>query len=105
MPVKTGALPWTGLKYRVSALVQLGVEIMNGLALTEHARAIKDANELNAMRCAIAACETAVAEMRAIARPGLTEVDLWAELQRGNHIRGGEWIETRILSSGPRTNP
>lgn len=87
------------------ALEALGIEIRNGLELTEHARAIKDGNEVNAMRCAIAACEAAVGEMRAIARPGLTEVDLWAELQRGNHIRGGEWIETRILSSGPRTNP
>lgn len=87
------------------ALEALGIEIRNGLELTEHARVIKDDNELNAMRCAIAACEAAVHEMRAIARPGLTEVDLWAELQRGNHIRGGEWIETRILASGPRTNP
>ena len=87
------------------ALEALGVEIMSGQELTEHARKIKNANELNAMRCAIAACESAMDEMRAIMRPGLAEVDLWAELQRGNHIRGGEWIETRILSSGPRTNP
>ena len=62
------------------------------------------------MRCAMAACEAACAEMRAAMTPdavraGLTEVDLWAEMQKGNHIRGGEWIETRILSSGPRTNP
>src|SRR5690606_23347872 len=27
------------------------------------------------------------------------------ELHRGNIARGGEWIETRLLSSGPRTNP
>ncbi len=87
------------------ALEALGVEIMNGQELTEHARKIKNANELNAMRCAIAACEAAMDEMRALMRPGLAEVELWAELQRGNHIRGGEWIETRILSSGPRTNP
>ena len=44
-------------------------------------------------------------EMEAMVRPGITEVDAWAILQHGNHIRGGEWIETRILSSGPRTNP
>lgn len=44
-------------------------------------------------------------EMRAVMRRGATEVELWAQLQHGNHIRGGEWIETRILSSGPRTNP
>ena len=57
------------------------------------------------MRCAIHACESAMHEMQAIVKPGASEVEVWAELQKGNHIRGGEWIETRILSSGPRTNP
>jgi Xaa-Pro aminopeptidase len=44
-------------------------------------------------------------EMEAALRPGTTENELWAELHRGNIARGGEWIETRLLSSGPRTNP
>ena len=87
------------------ALQALGVDIKNGQEVTEHARKIKNTNELNAMRCAIAACEAAMGEMQSMMHAGLTEVELWAELQRGNHIRGGEWIETRILSSGPRTNP
>ena len=39
------------------------------------------------------------------AEPGISENELWAELHRGNIARGGEWIETRLLSSGPRTNP
>ncbi len=89
----------------VRALEALGFEIIPGQEVTEHARKIKNANELNAMRCAIAACEAAMAEMQVAARPGMTEVQAWAELQKGNFIRGGEWIETRILSSGPRTNP
>jgi len=38
-------------------------------------------------------------------QPGVSENELWAELHRGNIARGGEWIETRLLSSGPRTNP
>ncbi len=87
------------------ALAALGIELREGQPLTEHARAIKNANEVRAMRCAIHACERAMDEMRAVMRPGVTEVDLWAALNHGNHIRGGEWIETRILSSGPRTNP
>jgi len=74
-------------------------------AQSRAARKVKNANELNAMRCAIAACEAAMAEMQAAVRPGMTEVEAWAELQKSNFIRGGEWIETRILSSGPRTNP
>ena len=46
-----------------------------------------------------------MAEMEAALRPGITENALWAELHRGNIARGGEWIETRLLASGPRTNP
>lgn len=38
-------------------------------------------------------------------RPGMTENDLWAILHAENIRRGGEWIETRLLASGPRTNP
>ena len=38
-------------------------------------------------------------------RPGMTEQELWAHLHAENIRRGGEWIETRLLSSGPRTNP
>ena len=88
-----------------AALLKHGVEILDGQVITELARGIKDENELNAMRCAIYACERAVDEMRAVVRPGVTENDVWAALHAGNIRRGGEWIETRILSSGPRTNP
>ena len=38
-------------------------------------------------------------------KPGITENDLWAVLHAENIRRGGEWIETRLLASGPRTNP
>src|SRR5919112_3104931 len=30
---------------------------------------------------------------------------IWAVLHAENIRRGGEWIETRLLASGPRTNP
>lgn len=87
------------------ALEARGFDVLPGQAVTEHARKVKDANELRAARCAIAACEAAMAQMQAVIQPGMREVEAWAELQRGNFIRGGEWLETRILSSGPRTNP
>ena len=86
-------------------LVEKGIEIIEGQMLTEHARAIKNDNEILAMRCAVHACEMAVEEMRYAMRPGVSENEMWAALHAGNIKRGGEWIETRILSSGPRTNP
>jgi Xaa-Pro aminopeptidase len=57
------------------------------------------------MRCAVAACETSIALMQNKLEPGMTEQQLWAHLHAENIVRGGEWIETRLLSSGPRTNP
>ncbi|CAM5651403.1 Dimethlysulfonioproprionate lyase DddP [Mycolicibacterium aubagnense] len=89
----------------VEALAHLGIAIGNGEAVMENARLIKSADEILAMRRAIVACEAAMAEMQTALKPGVSENELWAELHRGNIARGGEWIETRLLSSGPRTNP
>ena len=88
-----------------AALRAKDVDVLEGQVLTEHARSVKNENELNAMRCAIHACERAVDEMRDAMRPGVSENEMWAALHAGNIKRGGEWIETRILASGPRTNP
>lgn len=92
------------------ALERAGFEVLEGEVVTERVRAIKGPEEIRAMRCASAACEAAVAEMErfareAIPRGGVTEDDVWAELHAANIRRGGEWIETRLLASGPRTNP
>ncbi len=89
----------------VRAFDQVGIEIMPGMALMETAREIKNENELKAMRCAIAACDATLHEFEAAIEPGISEIELWAWLHAGNIKRGGDWIETRILSSGPRTNP
>ncbi len=87
------------------ALRDLGIEVMEGQDLAETARAIKTPQELTAMRQSIQACEASVMAMQAALRPGMTERGLWSELHRENIARGGEWIETRLLTSGPRTNP
>ena len=57
------------------------------------------------MRRAVHACEAGMAEMWRHLQPGITENQLWAKLHEANIARGGEWIETRLLASGPRTNP
>ena len=74
----------------------------------ELARRIKGPDELAAMRCAVHACEASMREIHdaiSAAPPGMTERDLWSVLHAGNIRRAGEWVETQILSSGPRTNP
>ena len=92
------------------ALEAQGLVIHTGEELTEKARSIKGPDEIKAMRCASHACETAVAAMEAFARTNVplgqtSEDDIWAVLHAENIRRGGEWIETRLLTSGPRTNP
>ncbi|MBL4541242.1 MAG: aminopeptidase P family protein [Rhodobacteraceae bacterium] len=87
------------------ALEAEGFEIMEGEEVTERARAVKGPDEIRAMRCSIHACEAAMAEMAAATRPGMSEDDIWAVLHAANIRRGGEWIETRLLATGPRTNP
>ncbi|QMU58811.1 MAG: M24 family metallopeptidase [Boseongicola sp.] len=92
------------------ALQSVGFEIMEGEELTEKARAVKGPDEIKAMRCSHHACEVAVAEMEAFTREfvpagNVSEDDIWAILHKENIRRGGEWIETRLLASGPRTNP
>jgi Xaa-Pro dipeptidase len=89
----------------VAALEAEGIELQDGQEVMELARALKSQDEIKAMRCAIATCEAAMAAMQAELRPGLSEQELWAHLHAENVRRGGEWIETRLLSSGPRTNP
>ena len=89
----------------VVALERLGVDLQDGQEIMEQARAIKSPDEIKAMRCALAACEAAMGTMQAELRAGMTEQELWALLHAENIKRGGEWIETRLLSSGPRTNP
>ncbi len=89
----------------VRALERAGLDPFGGMPLLEDARSIKSPDEINAMRCAAHACEQAVGEMRAVFEPGITETALWAKLWDGNFKRYGEWVETRLLSSGPRTNP
>ena len=87
-----------------------GFTVLPGEELTEKARAIKSVDEIKAMRCAVHACEAAVQAMEDFARANAgdgqtTEDDIWAVLHAENIRRGGEWIETRLLASGPRTNP
>jgi Xaa-Pro dipeptidase len=87
------------------ALEALGIEILDGQGPSELARAIKSEDEIACMVQSIAVCEAGMARMHEGLRPGMTENELWAILHETNIRLGGEWIETRILSSGERTNP
>ena len=87
------------------ALEKRGIEVFNGEEVMELARAIKCDEEIVAMRCAVEACERSMDVMRDHMVPGVSEQRLWSYLHAENIARGGEWIETRLMASGPRCNP
>lgn len=82
-----------------------GISLFDGQVLMETARLIKSAGELVLMGESLRAAEKGIERMKRELRPGITENDLWANLHYENIRHGGEWIETRLLASGDRTNP
>ena len=82
-----------------------GLELFDAFELMENARKLKSSGEVALMRHAIQVAETAIQAMRDALTPGITENELFSKLYGTNIALGGEWIETRLLSSGPRTNP
>ena len=89
----------------VDLLRARGIEIVEGQALTETARMIKSPDEIEIMDWTIKVCEAGMWRMRENSVAGKTENEIWAELHYENIRHGGEWIETRLLAIGERTNP
>ena len=87
------------------ALEALGVTLVDGQALTETARSIKSAEEIELVRWTIRVAEAGMARMHALSEPGRSEQEIWAELHHENARSGGEWLETRLCTIGQRTNP
>jgi Xaa-Pro aminopeptidase len=86
-------------------LTDAGIRLFNAQRPIEDAHLIKTAEELQCLQLSIDVCDVAVDRMRSALRPGITENQLWAVLHDTNIAHDGEWIECRLLSSGPRTNP
>src|SRR5262249_54823661 len=82
-----------------------GLRLVEGQRIMELARSIKHPTEIACMRRALAVADMGIQRMRDALEPGITENQLWAELHYTNIAHGGEWIETRLLAAGPRTNP
>jgi Xaa-Pro dipeptidase len=87
------------------ALAAEGLTLVDAQEPVERARAIKSAEELKCIRASITATERAVAAMRDALRPGITENLLWSILHQGVIAQGGDYCETRLLTSGANTNP
>lgn len=89
----------------VSALQERGLQVVDAEPLMERARMMKSSLELVCMRHSISVAEAAMAAMREQLAPGITENELFAVLHQTNIANDGDWIDGRMLCSGPRTNP
>lgn len=70
-----------------------------------HTRRLKTPDEIACLEASMRASEHAVAAVEESIQPGISENELFAQMYQSVIARGGEFIETRLLSSGPRTNP
>lgn len=87
------------------ALEARGILITDGTEITEIARSIKSPDEIALMRWTIRVCEAGMARIYDHSLPGVTERELWGHLHFENARSGGDWLETKLVTAGPNTNP
>ncbi len=87
------------------ALADQGLTLVPGGPAMGQAQAIKSLDEIHCITVSIAATESGIAKMQAALQPGVSENQLWAVLNAENIALGGDYSDTRLLSSGGRTNP
>jgi Xaa-Pro dipeptidase len=88
-----------------AALAAAGIQLVDAKEIFEHARSIKSMEEVRAFKRSLESCEASVGILRNTVVPGMSEQEALAILLKESISRGGEYPETRLLTSGPRTNP
>lgn len=87
------------------ALAAEGIGVRPAAAVTLAAREIKTAEELEVVRLNGTIGDEMLAELEAAVRPGVREYELLAVLSHALLRRHGDFLSTRLLASGPNTNP
>lgn len=87
------------------ALEREGVAVVDAMNLLLHTRRLKTRDEIACLAQSMTAAETAVWRVQQRLQPGVSETELFAEMYHALIEGGGEFIETRLLTSGPKTNP
>lgn len=87
------------------ALKEAGLNVVDAQQPVEMARAIKSPEEMKCVIASLRATEIGVGKLREAIRPGLTEAELWSLLHKSIIAQNGDYVETRLLNAGARTNP
>jgi Xaa-Pro aminopeptidase len=88
-----------------AALQSLGLELADADRAVSAARIIKLPDEVELMRQSCAIAESALRDMEAAIRPGVSENELLATFWHRLLALGGEHCFTRLIVSGYKTNP
>ena len=95
LATEPGALP---------ATLAAGLEIVDATGALARARAVKDPDEVERLRAALALCDVGQREARACVAPGLTEIELWGHVRAAiERTSGGRTPLLADLASGERT--
>lgn len=81
------------------------IRVIDAQHPVEIARSVKSSEELKCVIASLRAAENGVGALREAIRPGLSENELWSVLHQSVIAQGGDYIETRLLNAGVRTNP
>jgi Xaa-Pro dipeptidase len=104
-----GDRPTVGLeRLNAGAAIELnanGIRVVDAQYAVEMARAVKSAEELKCVIASLRATEKGVGALRAAIKPGLSETELWSVLHQSIIAQNGDYVETRLLNAGQRTNP
>ncbi|MDN6666036.1 MAG: Xaa-Pro peptidase family protein [Brevibacterium sp.] len=82
-----------------------GAHVVDAQYPVEMARSVKSGEELKCVNASLRATERGVTDLRKAIAPGMTEVELWSVLHQSVIAQDGDYIETRLLNAGQRTNP
>lgn len=90
----------------VWAFNEAGIRLVDGSAAVHDARAIKNRDEVEAEKVAALIADNIHYEATKILRPGISENEVMAHLfDYAYSVRGVDYVETIIVSSGPNTWP
>jgi Xaa-Pro dipeptidase len=82
-----------------------GIRVVDAQYAVEVARSVKSAEELKCVNASLRATERGVSALREAIEPGLSEAELWSVLHQSIIAQNGDYVETRLLNAGRRTNP
>ena len=91
--------------YGFQALNHAGLTLCDADEAIEAARTIKTLDEIELLQLSASVCESALFDMEQAIRPGITENELMGVFWKGLLALGGEYMSTRLLVSGTKTNP